>query len=278
MVNRMILGGLTALAVVLAGCGSGEQTTTFSVEQRFAKAKALFDNSDYLEAINEFTVITLQFQGSQFAGDAQYYLGECRYGRREYLLAAFEYGVLKRSYPASPRVPDGQYKLAMSYYRLSPGSSLDQQYTKKAIDEFQSFIEYYPSHQLAADVDAKIRELNTKLARKLYDAARQYLILERYKAAMRYFDDVIEKYHDTEYAPLAYLDKVEVLIDRRRYLEARDELSRFMTRYPNSVFRRRADQLQQRLQEEGKEWKNAPAASSAVTAPLSSDQTAGRVK
>lgn len=254
--TRVLATITIASSIVLAGCGSAEKVTNPTVDERFAHAKALFQKEDYVEAINEFTVITLQFQGSQYASDAQHYLGECRYNRGEYLLAAFEYGLLKRSYPASPRVPDAQYKLAMSYYMMSPRSALDQQYTKKAIDEFQSFVEYFPANPLAADADAKIRELNTKLARKLYDAARQYLTLERYKAAIQYFDDVIEKYHDTEYAPLSYLDKAETLIDRKKYADAGFELGRFLKRYPNSVLRGRADALKERLD---REMRDAPA-------------------
>jgi outer membrane protein assembly factor BamD len=256
---------LLVAAVLAAGCGSGEQTATLTADERFERAKALFDKEDYLEAINEFTIITLQFQGSQHAADAQFYLGDCRFKRGEYLLSAFEYGVMKRSYPASPRVPEAQFKLAMSYYSISPRSSLDQQYTRKAIDEFQSFVEYYPTNPLAADADAKIKELDGKLAKKLYDAARQYVILERYAAALRYFDDVIDQYHDTDWAPLAFLDKVEVLISRKKFADAQTNLSRFLSRYPNSVLRGRADALQERV---SKELKNAPPKTGMGTASL----------
>ena len=262
-----VLTALAALLVTLPGCGSGEKITNLPVEERFARAKALFDKEEYLDAINELTVITLQFPGSQFAADAQFHLGECRFKRGEYLLAAFEYGVLKRSYPASPRVADAQYKLAMSYYSLSPRTSLDQQYTIKAIDEFQSFIEYYPSNALAADADGKIKELNNKLAKKLYEAARQYVTLERSKAALRYFDDVIEKYHDTEFAPLAYLDKAELLIDKKRYPEAGEEIGRFIARYPNSVLRARADRLKERLERESARPAVPPTSGSAPVSP-----------
>ena len=243
-VMSVVLAGL-----LLAGCGSSEQTKTLTVNERFEAAKALYDKGDYLEAINDFTVITLQYQGSQPAADAQFYLGECHFQRGEYLQAAFEYGVVKRAYPASARVADAQYKIAMSYYMRSPSSGLDQQYTKKAIDEFQSFVEYYPSHPLAVDASAKIKELNTKLARKLYDAARQYIVLERYKAALSYFSDVIEQYHDTDIAPLAFVDKVELLIDRKRYADAASDLDKFLRRYPNSVLRARAEKLQERLKD-----------------------------
>lgn len=274
--KTMAVVTLTVIACALmAGCGSAEPATNPTVDERFARSKALFQKEDYLEAINEFTVITLQYQGSQYASDAQYYLGECRYNRGEYLLAAFEYGLLKRSYPASPRVPDAQYKLAMSYYMMSPRSSLDQQYTRKAIDEFQSFVEYFPANALAVDADAKIRELNTKLAKKLYDAARQYLILERYKAAIQYFDDVIEKYHDTEYAPLSFLDKAETLIDRKKYADAGFELGRFITRYPNSVLRGRADALKLRLE---KEMRNAPPPAKPPQTPLTSESLPAGVR
>jgi len=243
MVRRGSIVLLAAVALILSGCSSGESTKTMTAEERFSHAKTLFDKGNTLDAVNEFTVITLQYQGSTSAADAQYYLGECRFEREEYMLAAFEYMVVKRNYPASPRVPDALYKLALSYYKLSPKSSLDQQYTKRALDEFQSFVEYYPSHAMAVDAEARIKELNTRMAKKQYETARLYAIMEYYRAALFYYDDVIEKYHDTEYAPLAYIDKVDLLVSRDRYKDASVEVNRFLVLYPNSVFRGRMEKF-----------------------------------
>ncbi len=246
------LAGLLLLgALAAAGCGgSSSVVKQVSPEDRFKHAKELFDDRDYLEAINEFNVITVQDQGSAFAADAQFYLAESRFRRGEYLLAAFEYNVLKRSYPASPRVPEAQYKMALSYYELSPKAPLDQQYTRKAIDEFQSFVEYYPANALVKDAAAKIQELNTRLAKKQYETAKLYTTMEYYRAAMMSFDEVIEKYHDTEYAPQAYQGKVELLISRNHYREAAAETDRFLTRYPNSVLKATMDSLKQRAERE----------------------------
>jgi outer membrane protein assembly factor BamD len=248
---RVVLWSCLAGGVLaLTGCSSGETVKPMTIEERFAHAKALFDDRSYLDAINEFTVITLQFQGSAVAADAQYYLGESRFERGEYLLAAFEYQNVKRNFPASPRVADAQYKLALSYYNLAPKSVLDQQYTRKAIDEFQSFVEYYPGHELAPDADARIKELNTRLARKQYDTARLYAAMEYFKSALFYFDDVIEKYHDTEYAPLAYIGKVELLLSRNRYREAGTEITKFLDRYPHHVLRAKGENLKKQVEEE----------------------------
>jgi outer membrane protein assembly factor BamD len=249
MVARRVML-ICTVGLLMAGCGGGDVTRVMPVEDRFAFAKALFDDGDYLDAVNEFTVITLQFQGSAFAADAQYYLGECRFAREEYLLAGFEYSVVKRNYPASPRVADAQYKLGLCYYMLSPRPALDQQYTKRAIDELQSFVEYYPSHEKAVDADAKIKELTVRLAEKEYETARLYSTMEYYRAALYYYDDVIEKYHDTEYAPLSSIGKVELLISRNRYREAAAESKRFLERYPNSVLRGRMEKLKNEIDEE----------------------------
>jgi outer membrane protein assembly factor BamD len=247
MIIRAVVG---VFLLSMAGCGSSAPQPTQTPEERFARAKALFDKEDYLEAINEFTVITLQNQGSAFAPDAQYYLGECRFQRSEYLLAAYEYSVLKRSYPASPRVADAQYKLALCYFMIAPKPPLDQQYTRKAIDEFQTFAEYYPGHALAPDADQKIKELNTRLAKKQYETAILYGKMNYYKAAILSYDVVIEKFHDTEYAPLAFLGKTEILMSRDRYTEASAEIAKFFDRYPNSVLRGRAEELKKSIEKE----------------------------
>jgi outer membrane protein assembly factor BamD len=243
------------MMVVVAGCGSSEETTTLSAEERFQKAKMLFDDEDYLQASREFQIITLQFQGSAHADDAQFYVGECRFMRGEFALAAIEYSQLIQRMRASPLVPEAQYKLGLSYYSLSPESILDQQYTTKAIDELQTFVDYYPANEHAADAEAKIKELTTRLAEKEYENATMYSKLAYYKSAIIYYDGLIEKYHDTEYAPLAYLGKVEALVARNKYKEALSTIDKFLKLFPNSVLRAQADKLKSTIDQElrGKE-------------------------
>ena len=255
MRNWPILIAIVSLAI--AGCGSSEVATNLPPEERFAKAKLLFDDGDYLEAINEFTVITLQYQGSSVAADAQFYMAECRVKRGEYLLASYEYQTLQRNMAARPRVPEAQYKLGLCFYNLSPKSRLDQQYTRRAIDELQAFFEYYPTEEHVADASEKISELTSRLAKKEFESAELYATLEYYKAAVAYYDNVIEKYHDTEYAPLSYLGKTELLMGRKKYREAKAEITKFIDKYPNSVLRARADKLNAQIDAE---LKGMPAA------------------
>ena len=230
-------------ALVLASCGSSDVRQNLSAEERFELGKKKFVDGDYLEAISEFEIVKLQFPGSSVADDAQFYLGECHYNQEEYLIAAEEYQALKRNMPASPLVPQAQYKIAMCYYTLSPQSPLDQSYTRRAIDELQTFIEYYPTHELVHDAEEKIKELNTRLSKKQYDTAELYMKMGYYKAATTYFNLVVEKYHDTPYAEPALLGKVKSLVARKKYDEAKQELDKFLKKYPNSSLKNEAQSL-----------------------------------
>ena len=65
--------------LVLAGCSSSVDTTNMSGENRLAYAIRLYDDEDYLEAINELQAILLQYPGSSISDDAQFYLAKTRF-------------------------------------------------------------------------------------------------------------------------------------------------------------------------------------------------------
>ncbi len=214
-------------------CGHSNVTMNLSAEQHFELGKKNFYDNDYLEATNEFEVIRLQFPGSRVADSAQFFLGECHFQQEEYLLAAEEYQTLRRNMPASPLVPLAQYKIGLCYYHLSPQTELDQTYSQRAIDEFQTFVEYYPKNEMVKDAEAKIAELNDRLAKKLYDSGELYMKMDYYKAALIYYTSVIEKYHDTQFAELAQIGKIRALIARKKYGDAKSEVEKYLDKYPS---------------------------------------------
>jgi tetratricopeptide (TPR) repeat protein len=67
--------------------------------------------------------------------------------------------------------------------------------------------------------------------------------MEYFKSATLYYSNVIEKYHDTEFAEPALLGKAQSLVARKRYKEAEKEINRFLDRYPNSSLKNDASGL-----------------------------------
>jgi outer membrane protein assembly factor BamD len=231
------------LGIIFIGCGSDNATKQLSAEEHYTLGMKAFKNEDYLDAIEEFKVVALQYQGSMVADSAQYYMAESRYLREEYILAAFEYDVLLRNMPSSVFVPRSRFNQATCHYDLSLKYYLDQNYSRKAIDEYQAFLEYHPNDTLVPMAEQRISELNTKLARKDYENGITYMHLEYYRAAAYYFDFVLEKYHDTQYAEPALLKKAEALTYRRKYADAKEAVDRFYLKYPSSTLKPDADKL-----------------------------------
>jgi outer membrane protein assembly factor BamD len=231
------------LSTLLLGCGSSEATKQLSAEERFGLGMKAFQDEDYLAAIEEFKVVSLQYQGSRVADSAQFYMGECRFRREEYILAAFEYDVLLRTMPSSIFVSRARFNRATCYYELSPKSILDQNYTRKAIDEYQAFLEYHPTDTLVSLAERRITDLNTKMAKKDFENGMIYMYMEYYKAATYYFDLVLDKYHDTQYAEPALLKKAEALTYRKKFADAKEALGKFREKYPSSVLKPDADKL-----------------------------------
>lgn len=223
----------SVIPILFWSCSSSIDTANLSAEERYNYALKLFNDEDYEEALKEFQAIVLQFPGNAVVDDAQYYLGLSRYERHEYILAAYEFSKLIKNMSSSEWVDEAQLMLAECYYNISPNYSLDQTYTKKSIEEYQAFIDFFPTNPKVPDAEKKINELNEKLARKEYNTAYIYEKLEYYKAALLSYENVIETYHDTKYAPLAMYDKINLLIKRGRNEEALNEIGKFLERYPN---------------------------------------------
>ena len=229
--------------VLFSGCGSNDATQQLSAEERYELGMKAFKNEDYQAAIEEFKVVSLQYQGSKVADSAQYYMAESRYLREEYILAAFEYDILIRYMTSSIFVSRSRFRRATCFFNLSPKSHLDQNYSRKAIDEYQAFLEYHPADTLAPFAEERIIELNTKLAKKDYESGMTYMHMEYYKAATYYFDLVLEKYHDTQYAEPALLKKAEALTKRKKYADAKEAVNKFLAKYPTSTMKSDADRL-----------------------------------
>ena len=219
----------------IIGCSHASDTSKFNAEQYYNYVYQLYNDGDYEMAIQEFQSFLLQYSGSAFNDDAQYYLGMTYFKRGQYLLSAYEFSKLIRNIPASPFVPDAQFMLGESYFQLSPPYQLDQTYTKKAIEELQAFIDFFPTNKKVEEVEQKIKTLNEKLAQKDYQSALIYEKMEYSIAAIKSYNAVAETYHDTKFAPLSLYNKIKLEIKKGLNNEVLADISLFVYRYPNDT-------------------------------------------
>lgn len=238
------------IAALLVSCSSTKEVETIPADVRYQRARELFDDESYLDAIEEFKIIIVQYQGSEFADDAQYYLAESRFQRGEYILAAAEYDNLVRTMPTSQYASLSRYKKGLSHYLLAPKAQLDQKYTRFSIDDFQTYIEYAPKDSMVEDAEAKITELTDRLARKIFDSGRLYYKLEYYRASIVYFNKVISEYNDSQFTDDALFWKARSLNERKEFDAASGALNELTMKYPGTELMPDIEELRKEIEED----------------------------
>jgi outer membrane protein assembly factor BamD len=229
--------------IILAGCGGRQPQPDWTAEEYYHYAKEKFDDEDYFEAINDFTVVILRYPGSSVADSAQFFLGMSHYYLDEFIISSAEFSKLINNMSRSPLVPDAQFMLAESYYEMSPRSALDQEYSLKALREYQLFLEDYPTHARNADAERKMYELRDKQAEKTWNNAELYRKMMEFESSLIYYDLVLERYYDTEYADDALYGKSQVLMELEQYVEAKEQLLLFREKFKDSEILPKAERL-----------------------------------
>jgi len=240
----LLLPMAIVVALACSGCSHKKLKANLPLVERMQLADEYFAKKRYLDARDQYRIITLSYSGSRLADKAQFYMAECHFNTKEYILAASEYERLMKMYPNSEYVDDAKYKLGYSYFKLSPKSALDQEYTEKAIREFQEFLEEYRTSPLVATVEKQLAECRGKLAQKVFSAAEMYYRLKYWDAAVIYYTLVLDHYYDSTYAAKAQFQLAESYRNLKKWAQAVDEYQRFVEKFPQHELVAKAKQHQ----------------------------------
>ena len=105
----------------------------------------------YADAAQQFSAFVVQYPNSDYADNAQYWLGESYYVTRNYDIALEAFQKLLSNYPDSPKVPDGLLKIGYTHYELK---QWDQ--ARAALVQVQ---EQYPDTTLARLAGSRLRSM-----------------------------------------------------------------------------------------------------------------------
>jgi tol-pal system protein YbgF len=107
----------------------------------YSQAYADFARGNYDLAIQGFTEYMKNYPDTDFTDNAQYWIGECYYGKKEYEQAIDAWNTLFRDFESSDKVPDGRVKKGMALERLGRRS--------QALVEYRYVLDRYPDSPAA---------------------------------------------------------------------------------------------------------------------------------
>jgi len=107
----------------------------------YSQAYADFARGNYDLAIQGFTEYLRSYPSTDFSDNAQYWIGECLYGKQKYAEAIEAWNQLFRDFPASDKLPDARVKKGMALEKLGRRS--------QALVEYRYVIDRFPNSSAA---------------------------------------------------------------------------------------------------------------------------------
>ena len=147
---------------------------------------------------------------------AQLNIGTAREKQKDYPLAVKAYKTAADRYHDQPKVAsEGLYKAGVAYNKEAKSSEYDQNVASEAIASFSDFATLYPNDGRVPDAQQRITSLRTEQARGSFEIARFYEKKRQWKGALIYYNDVLNKDPNSQYAALAR-EKIDALQKRTK--------------------------------------------------------------
>lgn len=214
------------LSLVLGGCGEYTKVLkSRDPEYKLDYARRAYDQGKYLQAVTVLTDVIQPLRGGPKGEEALYLLGKSYYENKDYLNSGVYFKTYYQRYPKGKYAEDARFYSGYGYYLDSPESQLDQSSTRKAIEELQSFLDYYPRSDKVSRAQNAIFEMQDKLTLKELQNAQLYYNLgnflgNNYRASIITAQNALKAYPYSKYR-----EDFEMLILKAKYQEAKNSVA-----------------------------------------------------
>jgi tol-pal system protein YbgF len=134
-------GGPPGAATPPGATAPAPATPVQAPRELYSQAYADFARGNYDLAMQGFAEYLRAYPGTDFADNAQYWIGECQYGKKLYAEAIDAWNLLLKDFPSSDKLPDARVKKGMALERLGRRS--------QALVEYRYVVDRFPTSQAA---------------------------------------------------------------------------------------------------------------------------------
>ncbi len=257
-IRTIIIAALAVLASVSCKSQFELLLNSNDVDAKYEAAFQYFNEEKYSRAATLFESMAVLTNGTERDDTVRYYWGLSNYKFKDYYTAETNFEKFIENYPRSPFASDARYLRIDCLYRQTLRYELDQAPTYKAMAAISEYILEYPDNTHMKECRDMLEELNERLDKKAYEAAKLYYKMEDYLASRVAFrnvlkDDAENIYREDilyyiamssyKYAQMSVAEK-----QRERYLTFIDDYLNFVGELPDSHYRKELDALYQKVQ------------------------------
>ena len=252
----VVLGAIIAMS----SCKSQYELLLNSndADAKYEAAFEYYNLNKFSKAASLFESLAVLTDGTERDDTVRYYWGLSNYKFKDYYTAETNFDQFIQSYPRSPFTSEARYLRLDCLYRQTLRYELDQSPTYKAINEISAYILEYPSNVHMQECRDMLVELNERLDKKAYEAAKLYYKMEDYLASRVAFKNVLKDDAENMYredilyyiamSSYKYAQQSVPEKQKERYLSFVDDYLNFIGEIPESQYRKELDSVYQRAQ------------------------------
>lgn len=253
------------LSLVLTSCNSyNEVIKTTDYSYKYEAAKEYYAAGEYTKSYQLLEELVMVLKATEWAEESLYMLGMCYYNLGDYETSVLYLDRYYKRYPKGLYSEFARFHCGKAYFLQSPDPRLDQSPTYEAIKQLQEFLDFYPYSDLREEANDMIYQLQDRLVKKEYDAAKLYYNLgtytgncfnggSNYEACIITAENALNSYPYTNLREDLYMlilrsryqlavNSVEEKI-HERFRETIDEYYGFKNEFPESKYTKEADDI-----------------------------------
>ncbi len=224
---------ILASLALFAACGGGLPYPGLTADEVYALALQAREQEDWDDAIRAFEFVLFS-PGFNRAAEARLLLANVQYSKGRFIESRSEYQRVIDRWPADTVAVRAALGVCRSLASLSPITQRDQAFTRQARLACRQVAGDFAGTVMGLEAARLADQMLLKLAERDYDTGRHYLKRGLLDSSLLYFEEVASQYPDTEWAPWALYQMIDVFgrIGYQRDVEATREL--LLDAYPDS--------------------------------------------
>lgn len=249
-----------AALILLMSCKSEYEILLNSndADAKYEAAFRYYNEKKYSKAASLFESLSVLTDGTERDDTVRYYWGLSNYKFKDFYTAETNFDQFITSYPRSPFSSEARFLRVDCLYRQTLRYELDQTPTYKAINEISSYILEFPSNTHMQECKDMLMDLNERLDKKAYEAAKLYYKMEDYLASHVAFKNVLKDDAENVYredilyyiamSSYKYAHGSIPAKQKERYLAFVDDYLNFVGELPDSEYRKELDVVYRKAQ------------------------------
>jgi len=218
---------------LIAGCGGGLPYPGLTADEVFALGVEAMEGEDWGDAVDAFEFALFSPAFSR-APEARLLMANAEFLDERYIESRSEYQRVIDRWPADTVARRAALGVCRSLAGLSPITQRDQSYTRQARLSCRQVAADFAGTLMGLEASELADDMMLKLAAQDYETGLHYVKRNLLESGLLYFETVATEYPDSEWAPWALYQMIDVF-GRRGYLrdvETTTEL--LLDAYPDS--------------------------------------------